>query len=168
MVAIFYFSLSKMTTQQEKKNDGFFTPHTIPSISCGSEKFLIWGNLVFLLPILFFGLSPASVLTLCIGIVSFIFHSQQCACKEKTNSDHVHSLCLFDIFGVSILAFIVILCFWKDIPLHWWILWPIPLLFLYIADHNVSGDQYAKIHGSWHVMAGLLLTKLFFLKSASQ
>ena len=43
-----------------------------------------------------------------------------------------------DMFGVSVLAVVVIAMFWKYIPLFWWLLWLGPLWLYFEADHHVS------------------------------
>lgn len=156
----------------ERYVKGYVTPRVVPTLSNIGRDYLIWGNLVFFVPLFYFGATAASLLTACIGIVSILFHSKQCSCRKHHDvHDHqkdVKPFMLTDMIGVITLAAVIIAIFWKYIPLVWWFLWIGPLWLFYKADHDVSDGDYAWLHGTWHVTAGILLAALFFIRDKSR
>ena len=144
--------------------EGYLEPRVVSNLSNINRNYLVWGNVVFFIPLFCFGATIPSVLTACIGILSMLFHSTQCNCCKKEGCDHVKHYMFADMFGVSVLAVVVIAMFWKYIPLFWWLLWLGPLWLYFKADHHVSEEDYAWMHGTWHVAVGVLLTSLFVIR----
>ena len=142
----------------------YFTPRFIPTLTNVGKNYLVFGNLVFYLPLFCFGPSLASLLTAIIGLLSISFHTAQCKCRKREDRKRVEPFMFADMFGVTTLALIVTALFRKVVPPVWYILWVVPLWLYFKADHHVSEEQYAWLHGTWHVTAGILLTALFFIR----
>jgi hypothetical protein len=144
----------------------YFTPRVLPTVSSMGTNYLIWGNVVFFLPIFCLGPSVPSVLMACIGLISIAFHCKQCACSKQRGcrNSEVKPFMYGDMVGVLVLVLVVIALLWEHIPLVWWPLWAGPAWLYFKGDHDVSEEDYALLHGSWHVTAGIMLCALFFLK----
>ena len=116
-------------------------------------------NLIFLLPLIFFGLNRYTILILLMGTISTLYHSSQC---KKNNCRHkMRKLLWCDIIIVNILGFIIWFKFKKFTNIFWYILFLISLgFFLIPTDGSVLLYMYA--HGLWDIINGFLLLYLIY------
>jgi hypothetical protein len=113
-------------------------------------------NIIYFIPILFFGFNIINIVIAIMGSVSTSFHGCQCCyqCPHKTT----RTLLWCDILFVIPASFIIIYFCRHLLPISWYIVWIFVVPIFIIAVPSLGKKIYALLHGIWHILsAGLFL-----------
>ena len=113
-------------------------------------------NIIYFIPILFFGFNIINIVIAIIGAISTSFHGCQCCyqCPHKTT----RTLLWCDILFVIPASFIIIFFCRHLLPTYWYIVWILVVPIFIIAVPSLGKKMYALLHGIWHILsAGLFL-----------
>ena len=112
-------------------------------------------NIIFFIPIMLYKITTPIFLLTIMGIISSIFHGHQI----WFDKGHRHcTMCLMwiDTFFVFPAGAIILLACYTKLPLWWYLFWILPILCWRYGTVSCGQNLYMLLHGSWHVMAGLL------------
>ena len=125
------------------------------------KMLFLYTNIIYFLPIILFGRNKITTVVFLVGIISFLFHMEQC--KDST-SILSKILLSFDVISGLFGFFYIIFQKQIKIPTFWYFLLFISLCLLFFANNKRSKHVYFILHSLWHVTTGfffLFMTYLF-------
>ena len=126
------------------------------------KTIFLMSNIIYFIPIIYYGVNTLTLGIFTIGIISLLFHSCQCHnVKSKASLRTFYLDCII----CPIIVLLIIIKYNKILPI-WWYLGLLFSLVIYANGTNENGvNTYLILHGLWHLMTGLLL---FFVAYSSK
>tara|TARA_Y100000034_G_C6618977_1_gene269813 strand:+ start:63 stop:527 length:465 start_codon:yes stop_codon:yes gene_type:complete len=120
----------------------------------GYKCLFILTNIVYFIPILFFGVTKYTIILSIMGIISSCFHTHQCAlgaCRTTTRT-----LMWIDVAITSSLGIFLWLKNRHKLGYVWYGILGVALGFYFYGTNKINVNMYMLCHGMWHILTGIL------------
>ena len=120
----------------------------------------LFTNIIYFIPVIIYGINIPTCSIFLIGIISSIFHYQQC----KNNCCHhkIKQMLWCDIIVVCVIGLIFWVSFIRFTNIYWYLISIISFGFFLIPT-DVSKNLYMAAHGMWHLLTGCLFLYLIYM-----
>lgn len=116
----------------------------LDKVSSFQKLIFLMTNLIYFLPIFFYGIHKTTFLIMLIGFISLAYHSYQCKCSTNPVCKY---LLISDCIIGTFLAFLVL---YITIGI-------LAFIFLLKGNNDRTKETYIFLHSMWHLITGFIL-----------
>lgn len=127
----------------------------LDKVSSFQKLIFLMTNLIYFLPIFFYGIHKTTFLIMLIGFISLAYHSYQCKCSTNPVCKY---LLISDCIIGTFLAFLVL--YRTTAHINYEIVSPLGILafiFLLKGNNDRTKETYIFLHSMWHLITGFIL-----------